>query len=287
MQHQPLAEYQVVSLAVNLPGPLTAAELLKLGASVTKVEPPSGDPMAQFAPAFYGSLTAGQQVLNIDLKSESGLAQLRGLLEQTDLLLTSSRPAALARLGLAWDDLHARYPRLLQVAIVGFPHPRQNEPGHDLTYQAGMGLLDPPHLPKALIADVGGAQSAVVAAMGLLLARERGQGTGYVEISLADAANYFAEPLRHGLTAESGVLGGGFAGYQLYETADGWIAVAALEPAFWVGLQRELAIDDATQETLQTVFRTQTAAEWAEWANEHDLPIAVVQGTACDRSCHG
>ncbi len=277
MKLQPLDGFRVLSLAINLPGPLVCSQFVQLGAQVTKIEPPSGDPLSVFALGFYEHLRQGQQVLELDLKSAAGMSQLWELLEQTDLLLTSSRPAALARLGLAWKDLHQRHPRLVQVAIVGFAEPRQNEPGHDLTYQAELGLLAPPRLPRALIADIGGAQQAVTAAVGLLLARERGQGAGCEEVSLAEAADDFAGPLRYGMTTEGGILGGGFAGYGLYETAEGWIAIAALEPAFWERLQSELQIVDPTKEDLQEVFRTRTAKEWESWALEHDLPLAVVR----------
>src|SRR5262249_49871278 len=151
-----------------------------------------------------------------------------------DLLLTSHRPRSLARLGLSWDTLHARYPRLCQVAIVG--HLEDPDlPGHDLTYQISADLLEPPSgpmpaLPRTLIADIGGAQQAANAALALLLGRERTGETRYVAVALADAAHYFAAPLRHGLTAPGGRLGGGYPPYNLYATADGWVAIVALEP---------------------------------------------------------
>ncbi|MCA9025861.1 MAG: CoA transferase [Planctomycetaceae bacterium] len=277
MSLQPLLDFRVVSLAVNLPGPVAASQLCRLGALVTKIEPPAGDPLSVYAPQLYEQLREGQNVRTLDLKSLAGMDELRDLLTETDLLLTSSRPAALTRLGLTWEGLHQRYPRLVQVAIVGFAEPRQDEPGHDLTYQAMTGLLDPPHLPHALIADIGGAQQAVIAAMSLLLARERGQGAGYVEVSLAEAAVSFSDPVKAGMTSNGGILGGGLPGYGLYDTSDGWIAVAALERAFWERLQCELNVTAPTKTDLQKVFRSRTADEWEEWALERDLPIAAVR----------
>ena len=70
-------------------------------------------------------------------------------------------------------------------------------------------------------ADIAGAQEVVTTALTLLLARERGNPSGYAEVSLADAAEPFAEPLRQGLTTPGGPLGGGLPGYNLYETKDG------------------------------------------------------------------
>ncbi len=274
---RPLAEINVLILGVNLPAPLAAARLRQLGASVTKVEPPQGDPLARAQHDWYRSLHEGQQVVQLDLAKAADRARFEELLAGTDLLLTSYRPAALARLGLAWDDLADRYPRLLQVSIVGFAED-DDSPGHDLTYQARHGLLTPPHLPRALIGDLGGAQEAVNAALALLLGRERGRPERSARVSLADAVRQFAEPLRYGLTAPGGLLGGGVPGYDLYRARDGWIAVAALEPHFGTKLAAELGLGDPGREDLQQAFLTRTAREWEAWAAARDLPLAVVEG---------
>ena len=83
------------------------------------------------------------------MKSAEGQAKLAELLAGADVLLTSTRPAALARLGLDWPTLSARYPRLCHVAIVGYPAPDEDRAGHDLTYQASAGLLEPPRFPAS------------------------------------------------------------------------------------------------------------------------------------------
>ena len=69
----------VVTIAINLPGPAAARRLVGLGASVTKIEPPGGDPMASYHARWYPSLAAGQEVRQIDLKSPAGLADLDAL----------------------------------------------------------------------------------------------------------------------------------------------------------------------------------------------------------------
>jgi crotonobetainyl-CoA:carnitine CoA-transferase CaiB-like acyl-CoA transferase len=273
---RPLENIQVLSLAGNLPGPLAAARLWELGATVFKVEPPEGDALEQVNSQWYHTLHQGQEIVRLDLKDPGQRSQLNERLEQSDLLLTATRPAALARLGLSWGELHSRYPLLCQVAIVGFAAPNEEVPGHDLTYQATLGLLTPPSLPSILVADVGGAQEAVSAALGLILARERGQGAQYVEVSLAAAADLFAQPLRHGLTAPGGPLGGSLPAYNLYQTSAGWIALAALEPRFWRTLSRELKLSSPNREQLQAVFLTRSAREWEAWARQYDLPIAVL-----------
>ena len=271
----PLAGVRVLLLAVNLPGPLAAARLRELGAAITKIEPPEGDPLAPACPDWYATLHEGVVVERLHLKDAPARARLDALLAASDLLITALRPAALARLGLAWPALHGRYPGLCQVAILGYSGPAADHPGHDLTYQAELGLLDPPHLPRALLADCAGAEQAVSAALALLLTQARGQGNGYIEVTLAGAADAFAAPLRYGLTAPGGVLGGGLPGYGLYAAADGWVAVAALEPAFRQRLEAALG-GPLTDAALAAFFRTQPADAWAVWGREHDLPVAAV-----------
>ena len=274
---RPLHGISVVSLALNVPGPVAAARLVELGATVVKVEPPAGDPLAHAHRGWYDLLHARQEVARLDLHEERDRARLDRLLERADLLLTSSRPATLERLALGWPELHARHPRLAQVAIVGYPRPHENRPGHDLTYVAARGLVAPPELPRTLIADLGGAQRAVEAALALILARERGEDAGYVEVALAEAADFFAAPLRLGLTAPGGGLGGGLPEYGLYRARTGWIALAALEQRFQERLRVELGLAALTREALEEAFRDRSPEDWEAWAAARDLPIAAVR----------
>lgn len=272
----PLAGFSVLSLAANIPGPLAAARLQQLGAKVVKVEAPAGDPLAYSCPAWYTALCRDMTVVSLDLKTSSGRDTLYQYLSHSDLLLTATRPAGLHRLGLDWPTLHARYPRLCQVAVLGYPSPNQNMAGHDLTYQASLGLVDPPHLPRTLIADLAGAKQAISAALALLLTRERGGGSGYAEVALSAAAADFAAPLRYGLTAPGGLLGGGLPTYQLYPAQDGWLALAALEPHFAHRLQEKLNLSELTPAGLTASFSSRPAGDWQQWAIENDLPLYAV-----------
>ncbi len=272
-----LGGVRVVTLAPNIPGPVAAARLVELGATVVKVEPPLGDPLTVVAPRYYAALHAGIRVERLDLKSDAGRVRLDAFLADADVLLTSSRPSALGRLGLAWEQLHARFPRLVHVAIVGEPAPDDERAGHDLTYVAQLGLLEPPAMPRTLLADLAGAERAVSAALALLLRRERGLGASRSDVALRDAARVFAGPLEHGLTKCGGWLGGGFAGYRTYRARDGWIAVAALEPHFWKRLRDALAVDDGDAALLEERFAQRDASAWEMWARERDLPIVAVR----------
>jgi crotonobetainyl-CoA:carnitine CoA-transferase CaiB-like acyl-CoA transferase len=272
----PLAGVRVVSIAVNVPGPVAAARLRELGADVVKVEPPSGDFLARAAPAWYAELVAGQRVETVDLKSGTGQARVHELLAAADVLITSSRPSSLARLGLDPTVLVGRYPALCVVSVVGHHPPNAERAGHDVTYQAEAGLVSPPHLPPTLVSDLAGAEETVSAALALLVGRARTGRGGRLEVSLADAARRLAAPRRHGLTTPGGVLGGGLATYRLYDAADEPIAVAALEPQFAARLGDLLGVDPMDANALARAFATRRAAEWEGWALEHDLPIVAV-----------
>ncbi len=276
---------KVVSLAVNLPGPVAASRLANWGATVVKVEPPAGDPLRQFSRPWYEALVRNQKVVTLNLKDPDGRATLDGYLAESDLLLTSSRPAALERLGLDWPRLHHRFARLNQVAIVGYPAPAENRAGHDLTYQASLGLVQAPHLPRTLMADLATAERAVSTGLALLIARDRGVEGRHEQVSLVEATAPFADPLRYGLTAAGGLLGGGSPGYNIYPAQDGWVALAALEPHFWQRLEQALGETALESARLTEIFRSRTALEWERWADERDLPIVALRGEGLSGVC--
>jgi len=271
-----LNSIRVVSLAINLPGPSAAQRLTEHGAQLTKVEPLTGDPLSYASAAYYADVTRGQDIVRLNVKDSADFAKLLDLLEKADLFLTSHRTQALEKLGLGWDTLHTKFPRLCQVAIVGELAPRDNIPGHDLTYQAINGLLDPPHMPRALLADLGGAERAFSAALGVLLHRERKGEARYVQVSLAEAAKSFAPPIKHGFTVPGGGLGGGVPCYGIYKVKDGYVAIAALEPHFMLRVHEVLNLPNATREQLTAAFAGRTKKELENWAEQNDIPLAPV-----------
>lgn len=273
----PLRDFRIVTTAVNVPCPVAAARLRDLGAKVIKIEPPNGDPLREYCSAWYNELIRGQKLVRLDLKQTSGRERLGRLLSQADLLLTASRPAALQRLSLGWEDLHARFPVLCHVALVGHASPRQNLAGHDLNYQARVGLVVPPHLPHTLLADLASAERIVSAVLGLLFLRQRFQTGFYAEVVIENVAADLAAPLRHGLTVRDGMLGGGLAQYRVYAARQGWIAVAALEPHFLKRLQEELQLETVDAKGLSLAFKARTAQQWEQWAQVRDLPITTVR----------
>jgi alpha-methylacyl-CoA racemase len=268
---------KIVSLALNVPGPVAAARLTKLGADVTKVEPPSGDTTRTAAPALYESLCQSQTVLRLDLKSPDGRAKLDDLLVQSDLLLASFRPSALQRLELDWESVHARHPKLCFVGIIGYPAPLQERTGHDLTYQSDLGLLRPPQMPSTLFIDLAGAERAVSMTLALLNRAARSGEAGCAWVSLHECARDLAAPLKAGLTTSDGLLGGAYPLYGFYRANDGWIAIAALEPHFAERLLSELGLKKADRTALERIFLQRKAASWEKWAADLDLPLVAVR----------
>lgn len=274
----PLTGVTVLSIAINLPGPAAVARLAGQGASVVTVLPPSGDPMEQFAKPYYDELHIGQEVRRVDLKSAAGRTEVDELLSAADVFVTSSRPSALRRLGLDFASVHERHPQVCQVDIVGYPGEQAETAGHDLTYQAGTGLLGEGSMPTTLVVDLAGSERAAAEASAALVARARvGEGVRR-EVALSDLAHTMSRPLAHGLTAPGALLGGGLPVYGIYATADHPIALAALEPHFTAQLLDALRLvpEDLTRERLAQVFAERTAAEWSTWAAEHDIPLTAI-----------
>ena len=230
--HRPLRGVRVLSLALNLPGPAALRRLADLGARCTKVNPPAGDPMRHYTPEGYTQLHAGVKEITLDLKDARGQEALHKRLAQTDILLTSFRPSALRKLGLDWKALHKRHPQLSLVQVVGAPGPLAEVPGHDLTYQAEVGLVPELALPASLFADMGGALMASEAALqATLLQKTTGKGTLH-EVALSTAAAWLAMPRDWQMTTPKGPVGGAHAGYRIYPCKNGRVAIAALEPHF-------------------------------------------------------
>ena len=268
----PLAGVRVVSMAINLPGPLAAARLAELGAAVTKVEPPGGDPLAAAAPGWYAQLVQRQTVVALDVKSDR--AKLDELLADADLLITSMQPSALDRLGLARP--HQTFPQLSLIEIVGHDDDSAEAPGHDLNYQAAHGTLTPPSMPKVPIADILGAERAVSTALAALIASANSGGGRTYRIVLEEAAARAGDAVRYGLMGEGAVLGGALPGYGIYESADWHIALGAIEPHFFSRVLETFGAD-GTHEGIRAAFAVKTTAELEAIAAQADIPLNRVR----------
>lgn len=283
---KPLRGIRVLSLALNIPGPAALMRLRALGATCSKLEPPADDPLKRYNPEAYATLHEGVKVFAADLRTPAGQKAIHRQLAKTDVLLTSFRPSALAKLGLDWKALRKAYPALSQVAIVGAQGDRAEEPGHDLTYMAENGLVQGLDLPPTLYADMGGslmASEAVLAAV--LQAGRSGKGV-FIEVALANASAYLGLPRHWRMTAPGGAVGGGHAGYRMYPCKDGRVAVAALEPHFAAalckaagiqGMGRSTMVEPATHAAVAGFLASRTCAQLDALGTAQDIPLYTLR----------
>ena len=288
---QPLAGLLVVDLTRYLPGPFASRELLRLGARVVRLQPPSGDPLRELAPTWHEALNAGKESVEIDLKAEPERG--RELCGQADVVLESFRPGVVERLGVGPRNLPET---VVYCSITGFGADDLRA-GHDLNYQGWAGLLadTAPAMPPVQVADLAaGALGAVTEILAALLERERTGRGAHLTISLAHGAHELAA---HRLGGEPfpRLLTGGLACYRIYATADGrFMTVAALEPRFFRRLcellgRADLAPRqwDAEQEPLADELAELLAAKplatWLELFEGEDVsvgPVATLEEAA-------
>lgn len=257
----PLAGMLVLDLTRLLPGPAATLHLADFGADVLKVEDTrDGDYLRDFPPQLpnaaghgvnpvFEAVNRGKRSIALDLKSPRGRELLLRLVERADALVESFRPGVLARLGLGWDVLHARNPRLVLASITGYGQdgPWAQRAGHDVNYIAVSGVLDQvradgvPAIPNLQLGDLlGGALAGLSALLIALLGAARTGIGRHVDVAMSEALlvhHYFPHADHDaGSAPQAGatLLTGGVACYGVYATADGRaLAVGALEAKFW------------------------------------------------------
>lgn len=199
----PLDGVRVLDLARVLAGPLCAAMLGDLGATVTKVElPEHGDDSRHFTPhqngesSYFMLLNRGKRSITIDLKSKKGHALLLKLIEQTDVLIENFRPGVTARLGIDWETVKAINPKLVYVSISGFGQsgPLSNRAAYDHIVQAMGGIMSVTGWadgPPTRIGDaVGDVVAGIYGSWGALAAllQRAATGTGqHVDVAMLDS----------------------------------------------------------------------------------------------------
>ena len=309
----PLAGLRILDLTRLLPGPYATLVLADLGADVVKIEDPEGGDYLRALPPLVGDSSALFHALNrnkrsvaIDLKRPAGREALLGLLRRFDVVVESFRPGVMERLGLGFEALKRRQPRTILCSITGYGQtgPLARRAGHDLNYQALGGLLSrpehvreeaarpehsndgqAPQVPAAQLADVGG--GSWPACVGLLAAAYERERTGvgrWIDISMAEGCLAFiALDLGRIGGGDPGpsLLGGAFACYGIYRTADGrHLALSTLEPKFWAPFCEAVGRPDwilrqwevgAMRGEVEALFSTRTAAAWEEFLGPLDV----------------
>lgn len=293
----PLEGLSVVDLSRYLPGPFASRELLALGARVTRLLPPAGDPMEGLAPAWHEALNAGKETVIVDLKADPERGRV--LCAEADVVLESFRPGVVERLGVGPGDLPDS---VVYCSFTGFGLGGRHEgrAGHDLNYQGWAGVLadTAPAMPPAQVADLaGGALTAVTRILAALIERGRTGRGAHVVVSLTHGAHRLVS---HRLGGEpiARLLTGGLACYRIYPTADGrQLTVGALEPHFFARLCDLLEVtelvdrqfDPDAQEAIAGALaeriRTKPLAEWLELLDGEDVsvgPVATLEEAAAE-----
>lgn len=202
----PLNDLLVVDLSRVLAGPYATMVLADLGARVIKVERPGlGDDSRQIGPfkgdqsAYFASINRGKQSIALDLKDTGDRAIFEALVARADVLVENYRPGVMAKLGLGWDVLHARHPRLIYAAASGFGHtgPDSQKAAYDMVVQAMGGIMSvtgwPGGKPTRVGTSVGDITAGLFTVIGILSAlhdRARpGPGFGlgqFVDVAMLD-----------------------------------------------------------------------------------------------------
>jgi crotonobetainyl-CoA:carnitine CoA-transferase CaiB-like acyl-CoA transferase len=304
----PLADITVVDFGEYLAGPFGPMLLADLGAKVIKVERLEGDRMRYPAQPFF-ACQRGKLDLALDLKQPEGLEVAYRLIKQADVVHHNQRPGVAERLKIDYATLAAIKPDLIYChsAAYGTHGPSALMGGYDQLFEAmcgteymGGGEGNPPLWVQAGPVDTGGATLSAIATLMAIYHRDRTGEGQFVDGSLLNAGLWYNSDafinvtgaLRRRPTLDRGQTGTG-AAYRIYETAQGWICVAAFSDRQWRGLcealeQPRLAADrrfashhgrvdhrEELAEILEPAFRRKTAAQWFAILDKAGVPCEV------------
>ncbi|GAB3388729.1 CaiB/BaiF CoA transferase family protein [Azotobacter armeniacus] len=209
---KPLAGLKVIELGNLIAGPFAARICAEFGAEVIKVESPDGgDPLRKWRKLYEGTSlwwfvqARNKKSITLNLKHPDGLAILRQLLADADILIENFRPGVLEKLGLGWEVLHALNPQLVMVRLSGFGQsgPLKDQPGFGAVGESMGGLRyitgfedRPPVRTGISIGDSIAALWGVIGALMALRHREVGGGRGQVvDVALYEAVFAMMESL--------------------------------------------------------------------------------------------
>lgn len=249
---------RVIDFGNNIAGPLSGTMLADFGADVIKVEKPVlGDDSRGFSPVIDGKsitylwLNRGKRSVVLDVKNPEGKRLFKELLKTADVLIESSRPGVMARLGLSWEELHAEFPQLIMYSASAFGQngPYRDLPGYDMIAQAVSGLIETngyPDLPPCrigpAICDYVCAHNGFGAIAAALYYRDHSEDHEgqHIDISLADCGmainDYFHSAVLDPATHRSGNHHVMMAPYGVFNANGSSITIGALSPKLWAGL---------------------------------------------------
>jgi len=243
-----LGDVRVLDFGIWRPAPYATQLLADLGADVIHVEPPGGDPMRGF-PALFATLSSHKRSVELDLKTPADLDRALDLAREADVVVEGFRPGVAARLGIGWETIQQVNPKAVFCSVSGFGQdgPLAHIPGHDVNYQAMAGMLAEPGSvpPEVPIADIG---AGLTAAFAICAALHRATRTGLgerIDVAMADVLATWTGPLAAEQLRTVEGAGAGTAGYGVFATADGALALGVVtEDPFWQALCDVLGLDD-------------------------------------------
>lgn len=311
----PLEGIRVLDLTRLAPGPYCTMLLADLGADVIVVEEAPGAGrrfdvgMSERSQAF-NALGRNKRSIGLNLKDEAAREVFYRLAEKADVVLEGFRPGVVKRLGVDYDTIAARNPRVVYCSLSGYGQtgPYAGLVGHDINYISIGGALgltgwpgQPPAIPGNIIADfAGGGLYAAFAILAAVIAREKTGRGQWVDMAMSDGVTSLATFLASMYLSSGHVLGrgdellnGASPAYNVYQTADDkWLSIGCLEPWFWQELCQALGCEQFIPhqnnremftemfEFLRSKFREKTRDEWFEELRQRDICVAPVYDLA-------
>ena len=270
----PLEGLKVVELARVLAGPWAGQTLSDLGCDVIKVESPAGDDTRQWGPPFverdedvsasyFHSTNRGKASVTIDFRTEEGVARLKGLLKDADILIENFKTGGLAKYGLDYESLKDEFPKLIYCSITGFGQtgPYAHRAGYDFIIQGMCGIMsitgEPDRQPQKSGMAITDIFTGIYATTAILAAVHQRNQTGkgqHIDMALLDCAvaimgnqamNYLVTgnaPRRMGNAHPN------LTPYEVFETSDGHIIIATGNDGQFQRLCRLLELDDMAKD---------------------------------------
>jgi alpha-methylacyl-CoA racemase len=307
----PLEGIRVLDLTRLAPGPFCTMLLGDLGADVIVVEEAPGAGrrfdvgMGERAQAF-NALGRNKRSIGLNLKDDRARQVFYRLLEGADVVVEGFRPGVVKRLGVDYETVSARNPRVVYCSLSGYGQsgPYASLVGHDINYISIGGALgmigwpgQPPTIPLNVIADfAGGGLYAAFAILAAVIARGKTGRGQHVDMAMSDGVTslltflanlYFGSG--HVMRRGEELLNGTAPFYNVYETADGgWLSIGCLEPWFWRELCQALGCEEYIPhqnnrekfpemlDFLRRKFREKTRDEWFEELRQRDICVAPV-----------
>ncbi len=251
----PLSGLKILDLTQAMAGPMATMTLGDLGAEVVKVEPLAGDQTRSWAPpymegmsSYYLSANRNKKSISVDLKNPAGQEILRKLAMDSDVIIENFRPGTMEKFGLSYEMARKLNRGIIYCSLSGYGQtgPSREWPGYDLTVLAYSGLLSlnaeegrPPIKFGVPIADITAGLFSAIAILAALRHRDTTGEGQFIDMSMLDAnfsilthqaTGYLStgKNPRHLGSAHSNI-----APYQVFPTADGYIAVAVGTEKLW------------------------------------------------------